>query len=244
MNDEKNMFDESNEEENINVAADEAAAEEVAETAEETAEETTEISEDAAEENETFEDSIDENMGADVVSIPVPPKKEISKQAACAISVVVTLAVVAVAILVFYFTGFNRYNTNPDGYSDTLETYAKMSDKSIEEVMEELSLPSDMKPDTILDIAQFYIPAKKMADNYGMDMESLKKALKLSDEQTALITEETRWGEVTKLMREAQEAENAKNKASEEASEGASEGASESASEKTETESASEAAAE
>ena len=244
MNDEKNMFDESNEEENINVAADEAAAEEVAEevaeTAEETSEETTEISEDAAEENETFEDSIDENMGADVVSIPVPPKKEISKQAACAISVVVTLAVVAVAILVFYFTGFNRYNTNPDGYSDTLETYAKMSDKSIEEVMEELSLPSDMKPDTILDIAQFYIPAKKMADNYGMDMESLKKALKLSDEQTALITEETRWGEVTKLMREAQEAENAKNKASE----GASEGASESASEKTETESASEAAAE
>ena len=244
MNDEKNMFDESNEEENINAAADEAAVEEVAETAEETAEEateeTTEISEDAAEENETFEDSIDENMGADVVSIPVPPKKEISKQAACAISVVVTLAVVAVAILVFYFTGFNRYNTNPDGYSDTLETYAKMSDKSIEEVMEELSLPSDMKPDTILDIAQFYIPAKKMADNYGMDMESLKKALKLSDEQTALITEETRWGEVTKLMREAQEAEKAKNKASEEASEGASE----SASEETETESASEAAAE
>lgn len=220
MSDEKNMF-----EENENEVVEQ-------ETVEEVVEETTEeiVADEAAEEDvqadeiaEVFEKAAEEL---------VAEKAEMSKKSACALSVVITLVVVAAALLIYYFTGYNRYNANPNGYSDTLETYAAMSDKTIDEVKEELSLPSNMKADTLLDVAQYYIPVKKMAENYGMEVDSLKTALQLNEEHTALITEETRWGEVTKFMRQEQEAAKAEAEkedatASEEASEKASEEAQE-----------------
>lgn len=250
MSDEKNLFDEENENNNEEILEEAAEKEEAA--AEEPAAESDEGAVEEAAAESADDDYEDEKNEVEVVIDgkvevvdEVPPKKQISKTAACAISVVITLAVVFIALLIFYFTGYNRYNTNPDGYSDTIETYASMSDKTVAEVMEELSLPSDMKPDTILDVAQFYIPVKKMAENYGMDVDSLKKALQLNEEDTALITEETRWGEVTRLMRQEQEAakKEAEDKSDSQASEAASEEASESA-DSASSEAASETAAE
>ncbi len=176
-------------------AESEAEADDNSEGTDEEALQTEEVSDDLSEHNITLADQVPEKQS------------HISKPAVSLISIVATLIVCAVAFFTVYEVYYNPYNANKDGYGMTLATYAKQMQQDVASVKSELSLPADMRDDTLIDMAQYYIPVSKMAENYGMTVDELLQATGLSGIENLDISDDTYWGEITLLMLREQEAQ-------------------------------------
>lgn len=172
---------ENTEPEAVEEAADDVSFDEIVEEAEELAGEVAgeEISEEA---QEVFDYAV--------------------KETACRGGAGKTVAIVIVIIAVLAAAGYGvfKYMTrnpyNDMGYINvsgrTIKDVAEQAGyASVEEFLAEYGLPADMPEDTDESAAYYSIPARKIAEMYGMDVASLKEMLGLGDD----VTEDTPWGE-------------------------------------------------
>lgn len=182
--------DASAEAEEVTEAAENAEAQAFENAADETAEEAGNI----ADEAETpVTEAFDENGEPMVIDGNVAaPKKNTGKIAGISIACV---AVAVVIILAIFFGPklMNKYNRM--GYIDTTgRTIGEVADANGYELADFLAsydLPADMPESTYESVAYYMIPAKKVAEMYGMDFASLKEMLGWDD----TVTEDTPWGE-------------------------------------------------
>ncbi len=187
---------------------------------EETVETVEEVNEEATEEvvEETAEEAVEEAVEEIAEDVQPVPAKGLSKVAVSIISIAATLAVTAATCAGLYFIGdmrvCNKYNANIDGYGETLDLYARYSEKTLDEVKEEMGLPADMPGETLYAIANAYTPVSKMVEMYGVTVDDFKKMYGLEDD--AEITGETPIGLVSKKTIEKQIAENEEAKKTEE----------------------------
>ena len=125
----------------------------------------------------------------------VEPAEEKKKPTGMIIGAIVLIVVIAAAICCKFYGGklFNKYNRM--GYINTTgNTIADIADAegmTLEEFLEEYQLPKDMPANTEESTAYYSIPTGKMAEMYGVDFETLKTELQISED----VTEETPWGE-------------------------------------------------
>ena len=113
---------------------------------------------------------------------------------------IVAIVIVIIAVLAAAGYGVFKYMTrnpyNDMGYNNvsgrTIKDVAEQAGyASVEEFLAEYGLPADMPEDTDESAAYYSIPARKIAEMYGMDVASLKEMLGLGDD----VTEDTPWGE-------------------------------------------------
>lgn len=113
---------------------------------------------------------------------------------------IVAIVIVIIAVLAAAGYGVFKYMTrnpyNDMGYINvsgrTIKDVAEQAGyASVEEFLAEYGLPADMPEDTDESAAYYSIPARKIAEMYGMDVASLKEMLGLGDD----VTEDTPWGE-------------------------------------------------
>ena len=205
MSDEKNLNNEELEAE-VNEEVTEAVenAEEVAETAaEETAEAVEEVAEEAAEAvEEATEEAVEEEVAEAVEETNAEGEETVLEEAAKPavnnklIGIIAAVVVVLAVALVLVFFGkniFNKYNRM--GYIDTtgrtIGEVADMNGYELADFLAEFELPADMQENTYESVAYYMIPARKVAQMYGMDFAGLKEMLGWDD----TITEDTPWGE-------------------------------------------------
>ena len=118
-----------------------------------------------------------------------------SKPTALIIGAIVLIVVIAIAIICKMYGSnlFNKYNRMGfvDTTGQTVGEVADMMGMSYEEFLEEYRLPKDMPPSTIESAAYYMVPAGKVAEQYGVDFETLKAELGFADE----ITEDSTWAD-------------------------------------------------
>lgn len=112
--------------------------------------------------------------------------------ASTAAAVIIVLVVIAVLYNMDVFET-NKYNkmgyVNISGRS--LSDIADAAGVTLEELKQRYELPEDMPGDTDEAAAFYNMPARKIAEMYGMDFAEIKESLQLPD----TITETTPWGE-------------------------------------------------
>lgn len=196
MDENKDIIEETLEEavEETSEAAEEAIAEEV--------EETEAVVEEALEEAvEEAEEAVEEEVVDPYVAVLL--KKIKSLKLANRIMAAI-LAIIACVGLVFggikvYENVYNPYNHM--GYYNmsgmTIADVAEMNSMTVDEVISQLNLPRDVKPNTYYDVVEFLVPVSTMAGMYGADVETLKEAFGFGAE----ITGESTWGEALDSMK-------------------------------------------
>lgn len=147
-------------------------------------------------EGEAFEEAAEEVTAEEETTeeAAVPAKKKGGAGKAIAIAVVAVLVIAAVVFGVVKYINRNPYNEM--GYINvsgrTLEdVYVQAGYDSLDEFLADYGLPADMPADTEEAAAYYNIPAGKIAEMYGMDIDTLKQLLGLGDE----VTEDTTWGD-------------------------------------------------
>ncbi len=181
----------------------EEMAEEIKETAEEVIEKAEDVIEDAVETVEDFAEDAAEAV-EDAVSDVAEDVSEFAQEVFAApkkskapIVAIIVAAVIVVALCVLTFMGkfpaiYNKYNHM--GYVNitgrTIGDIAKDNGMELAELLEQYGLPADMPANTQESAAYYSMPAKTVAQMYGMDFSGLKELLGLGDE----ITEDTPWG--------------------------------------------------
>ncbi len=186
---------------------------EVAEAAPEITEEVIEeavpeVSEEAVEEvSDVTAEEVIENAEEVIEEVEaVIEKAEISKGAVAVISAAITFLVCIIIVGVLYFTTYNKYNANKDGYVSTLTEVAEMNEMSLEDFKAEWGLPSNMSGDTTVAVAQAYIPTGKFLEmSYGMTFEQFAQIAGITEEDG--VDENSPWGLAQKIMNEKAEAE-------------------------------------
>ena len=185
MNDEKELLENEAEEVTPEVAEEiiEEPSEEIAEEAvEEIAEEVIENAEAIAEDVEA-----------------VVEKAEISKSAVAVISAAITFAVCVIIVGVLYFTTYNKYNANVDGFLYTIAEEAENAGKPLKDFKEEFGLPKDMQGNTTSVAAQSYIATGKFIEmSYGMTFEQFSQIVGITEEDE--VDENSPWGKTQKVM--------------------------------------------
>ena len=191
MNEEKDLLENEVEETTPEVTEEvieEAVPEILEETAEEMIEEVLKTPEEALEEVEE-----------------IVEKAEMSKTAVAVVSAAITFALCVIIVGLLYFTTYNSYNANKEGYVTTLTEMAELNDMSLKEFKAEWGLPSSMKGDTTVPVAQAYIPTGKYIElASGMTFEQFAEAFGITEEDG--IDEETPWGYTQKIMNEKSQA--------------------------------------
>lgn len=184
------------------IGAVEDKAEEIVEAVEEAEDSVEEAVEEMAEElEEAIEDSIleeDSSEAEKYVSVTelinqvssLKKKKLVWKIIAIVLAVVVLAG--GVCSLVGAVKAYNPYNNM--GYPNlsglTVGNMTKFYGITMEDIIEEYSLPDDVKEDTYYDVIQYLAPTSMVIEMYGMDFETAKETLKFADS----ITPETPWG--------------------------------------------------
>lgn len=164
------------------------------EVIEEVIEEVTEIAEEA--DAEAIEDVVLEAV-EEVEA--VVEKAEISKSAVAVISAAITFAVCVIIVGVLYFTTYNTYNANKDGYISTIAEMAELNDMTLDEFKTEWGLPSNMPGSTTEAVAQSYIPTSKFLEmSYGMTFEQFAQIVGITEEDGVDGT--SPWGKTQKIM--------------------------------------------
>lgn len=109
------------------------------------------------------------------------------------IGIVAVLVVIAIAIGAYLFINRNPYNRM--GYINvsgkTIGEVAESLGKDLDEFLAEFELPAKMPADTTEAAAYYTIPASKIAEINGLELDQLKTMLKLDD----TVNEKTPWGE-------------------------------------------------
>lgn len=165
-----------------------------------------EIEETAAEVVDTIEEVvedayeiIEEVAEAPEEAIEIVEKADLSKQNVAIISAAITFLVCVIIGCILYFTTFNSYNMNKDGYVTTLAEIAEMNDMSLSEFKEEWGLPSNMRGNTTMESAQAYIPTAKFLEmSYGMTFEQFADIIGITEEDG--VDENSPWGKTQKIM--------------------------------------------
>lgn len=168
-------------------------ADQVEETVESYTEEVEEIAEEDA-------DVVLEQM---VEGAEIPEKASMSKTAVAVISSLITLVVCAIAVFAVFITTYNPYNSNKDGYIETIADVAEMTGKSLDEIKEEYSFPADMRGDTYSVAAINYMPVgvyfERMQGMSADMVEMYAQMMGIKEEVDA----NTPYGKFNKLMTEA-----------------------------------------
>ncbi len=167
------------------------AVEAVEEIVEETAEAVEEVAEEATQDVEAVIDAAAEAVEEAVEKLePVEIKK--GSKIGAIVAVVLAIVVVAAAVITSNME-FNKYNKL--GYVDisgrTVQDLLDAQGMELEEFLTAYGLPADMPADTTEAAAYYCIPAKKVAEMYGMDFATMKETLKIPE----TVTEDTPWGE-------------------------------------------------
>ncbi|MDD6483133.1 MAG: hypothetical protein PUF72_00960 [Clostridiales bacterium] len=211
MSEEKNFNNEENEEtasqteqeETVEVTAEAVEDDVVEETAETVEDEAVEENQESSDENNEGageEEQAEADEAADVAAVfdhsDAVSAEEEKKPNGKIIGIIAAAVVVVAIALVLIFFGKNLFNKyNRMGYIDTTgRTIGEVADANgyeLQDFLAEFELPSDMPENTYESVAYYMIPARKVAQMYGMDFAGLKEMLKWDDS----ITEETPWGE-------------------------------------------------
>lgn len=201
MNDEKNNF-ENNENEDISENTGTNSAEEPENTGTESAEEPSETelfadSENTDENTDEASFAGDADNSSSIADIYDKQDTSDSKRkniitASAAGAVIIVLVIIAVLYNMDVFET-NKYNKmgyiNISGKS--LSDLADTAGIGLDEFKAQYELPEDMTGDTDEAAAFYNMPARKIAEMYGMDFEMIKESLQLPD----TVNENTPWGE-------------------------------------------------
>lgn len=176
----------------------------VEETVEEAVEEITEEAEEEVEDSTEAEKYIDTGLLLDEVA-DLRMENEALKKTNKTLKGILTAIVAVVVAVALVFGGTKLYKTvynsyNHMGYYNTsglsLADVAELNDMTVEEVIDMLGIPEDVKPDTYYDVLEFLIPVSHMAEMYGIDVETMKEAFGFGEE----ITGSSTWGEALDTM--------------------------------------------
>ena len=173
---------------------------EIEETAPEVTEEVIEeVVEEVAEDDVAVVEEVLEQVEA------VVEKAEISKSTVAVISAAITFAVCVIIVGVLYFTTYNTYNANKDGYISTIAEVAEMNEMTLDEFKTEWGLPSNMPGSTTEVVAQSYIPTSRFLEmSYGMTFEQFAQIVGITKEDG--VDETSPWGKTQKVMMEKSKA--------------------------------------
>lgn len=200
-------------------------------------EETVEAFTDDVPQEQPEEAYVEEDMELVLENAVIPEKKSMSNSAVAVISSLITLVVCAAVVLVAYFTTYNKYNANVDGYSVTLEQSAKEMEMTLDELKEEYGLPKDMRGDTIIPVVQNYFSADKALQmQSGMTFDQFVEMVGLPDDIE--VSADMPWGKFQKIMQEffeSQQSQVPEDQATEETVEGETEESQEAPAETQET---------
>ncbi len=155
-----------------------------------------EVVEEAAEAEVTEEAEVSAEAAQEAVGTLESAQIKKSSKIGAVVAVVVAIIVVAAAMITSTME-FNKYNKmgfiNVSGM--TIQDMLDQQGTTYEEFIAEYGLPNDMAADTIIEVAEYYIPVKKVAENNGMDFATIKEMLQFPEG----VTEDTPWGEVVDM---------------------------------------------
>ena len=173
---------------------------------------TPEVTEEIIEEtvSEDVEEIVEEAVADEVCEAleeveAVVEKAEFSKSAVAVISAAITFAVCVIIVGVLYFTTYNTYNANKDGYISTIAEIAELNEMTLDEFKAEWGLPSGMPGSTTEAAAQSYISTSKFVEmSYGMNFEQFAQIVGIKEEDG--IDGNSPWGKTQKFMMEKSKA--------------------------------------
>lgn len=200
MDENKNEILEEGTESPVEETVEEAVVETEEVVAEEVAEEATEEAVDGEEEVEDSTEAekyVDVNLLIDKIA-EIRKKNKILKGVLTAIVAVIVAIALAFGGMQIYKAVYNPYNHM--GYYNisgmTIADMAEANNITVEDIIDQLRLPEDVKEDTYFDVVEFLVPVSYMAEMYGADFETLKEAFSLGEH----ITSKSTWGEALDSM--------------------------------------------